>query len=50
MFENAEPGHEVDKVTYEREAPLVRASLMEPQRELASADEGSVLVMKEASS
>lgn len=45
MFENAELGHEVDKVTYEREAPLVRAALLEAQRELAAADLSVVVIV-----
>jgi len=38
MFENAELGHRVDKPTYEREAPRLRAALLEAQRELAEAN------------
>ena len=45
MFENAELGHKVDKVTYEREAPLVRAALLEAQRELAAADLSVVVIV-----
>ena len=38
MFENAELGHRVDKPTYAREAPRLRAALLEAQRELAEAN------------
>ncbi len=45
MFENAELGHKVDKTSYEREAPLVRAALLEAQRELAAADLSVVVIV-----
>ena len=45
MFENAELGHKVDKPTYEQEAPLVRAALLEAQRELAAADLSVVVIV-----
>src|SRR5918993_538222 len=45
MFENAELGHRVDRPTYEREAPLVRAALLEAQRELAAADLSVVVIV-----
>jgi hypothetical protein len=32
MFENAELGNRIDKPTYKREAPEVRAALLEAQR------------------
>jgi len=38
MFENAELGHAIDKATYDRESPEVRAALLGAQRELAAAD------------
>jgi polyphosphate:AMP phosphotransferase len=45
MFETAELGHEVDKETYEREAPEVRAALLEVQRELAASDFSVVVIV-----
>ena len=45
MFEDAELGHEVDRATYEREAPRVRAALLEAQRELAASDLAVVLIV-----
>ncbi len=45
MFENAELGHKVDRSTYEREAPEVRAALLEAQRELAAADLSVVVIV-----
>jgi polyphosphate:AMP phosphotransferase len=44
MFENAELGHTIDKETYKQAAPLLRASLLEAQRQLATAP-FSVLVL-----
>ena len=44
MFENAELGHTIDKETYEQAVPLLRASLLEAQRQLAAAP-FSVLVV-----
>ncbi len=38
MFETAELGQKVDQETYNREAPEVRAALLEAQRELADAE------------
>jgi polyphosphate:AMP phosphotransferase len=38
MFENAELGHKLDKETYQREEPALRASLLQAQHELASAN------------
>ena len=38
MFESAELGHSVDKVTYEAEAPRLREALLDAQAELASAE------------
>ena len=45
MFENAELGHKIDKPTYERDAPLIRAGLLEAQRELAEADLSVVVIV-----
>jgi polyphosphate:AMP phosphotransferase len=45
MFETAELGHKVDKETYDREAPEVRAALLEVQRELALADISVVVIV-----
>ncbi|HEX8201476.1 MAG TPA: polyphosphate:AMP phosphotransferase [Isosphaeraceae bacterium] len=45
MFEAAELGHEIDKPTYQREAPRVRAALLEAQRELAEAGFSVVVIM-----
>jgi len=45
MFENAELGHRVDKPTYEREAPRLRAALLEAQRELAEANLSVIVIV-----
>ncbi len=45
MFENAELGQKVDKETYKREAPLVRADLLEAQRALADSDFSVVVIV-----
>src|SRR5438045_8927082 len=45
MFETAELGHKVDKATYERDAPQVRAALLDAQRELAEADLSVVVIV-----
>jgi len=45
MFENAELGHKVDKDTYDREAPEVRAALLEAQRDLAGSDLSVVVIV-----
>src|SRR5947209_6985206 len=45
MFENAELGHAVDKATYEREAPPLRAALLEAQRRLAASDRAAVVIV-----
>ena len=45
MFENAELGHAVDKATYERESRVVRAALLDAQRELAEADLSVVVIV-----
>ncbi len=45
MFESAELGLKVDKETYDREAPEVRAALLEVQRELALADISVVVIV-----
>jgi polyphosphate:AMP phosphotransferase len=44
MFENAELGHSIDKDTYKQAVPVLRASLLEAQGQLATAP-FSVLVM-----
>src|SRR6266542_1348836 len=38
MFENAELGHTLDKETYQREEPALRAALLKAQHELAAAN------------
>ena len=45
MFENAELGHRVDKPTYKREAPRLRAALLEAQRELAEANLSVIVIV-----
>ena len=45
MFENAELGHRVDKPTYGREAPRLRAALLEAQRELAEANLSVIVIV-----
>lgn len=45
MFENAELGHRVDKPTYAREAPRLRAALLEAQRELAEANLSVIVIV-----
>ena len=37
MFENAELGHTTDKDTYKQAVPVLRAELLEAQKELATA-------------
>src|SRR5262249_21325819 len=44
MFENAELGHAIDKAAYKQAVPGLRASLLEAQRQLATAP-FSVLVL-----
>ncbi|MGO9599415.1 MAG: polyphosphate:AMP phosphotransferase, partial [Isosphaeraceae bacterium] len=45
MFENAELGHRVDKLTYEREAPRLRAALLEAQQQLAEANFSVIVIV-----
>lgn len=45
MFETAEVGHAIDKETYNREAPAVRAALLQVQKELAGANLSVVIVV-----
>ena len=45
MFENAELDHRVDKPTYAREAPRLRAALLEAQRELAEANLSVIVIV-----
>ncbi len=45
MFETAELGQKVDEATYIKEAPEVRAALLEAQRELAEADISVVVIV-----
>ena len=45
MFESAEVGAEVDKKTYEREAPRVRSALLAAQKQLAASGESVVVIV-----
>lgn len=45
MFETAEIGNSVDKATYNRETPLVRAALLEVQKGLARADFSAIILV-----
>jgi len=45
MFETAEVGNRLDKETYKREVPKVRADLLEVQKRLAASDLGVVLLI-----
>ncbi len=45
MFETAEIGNEVDKATYEKQAPELRAKLLAAQRKLAAADFSVVVLV-----
>jgi len=45
MFESAEVGSEVDKATYDKEAAVIRAKLLEAQRQLASAGFSVVILV-----
>ena len=45
MFESAEVGAEVDKKTYDREAPKVRSALLEAQKKLAASGESVVVIV-----
>ena len=45
MFENAELGIKVDKAAYEAEAPVVRAALLEAQRQLAAAELSVIVIV-----
>ena len=45
MFEAAEVGHRISKVTYTRREPEVRAGLLEVQRRLATSDKAVVVLI-----
>ena len=45
MFESAELGHTIDKRTYDREEPGLRAALLDAQFELAQAGKFPVLIL-----
>jgi polyphosphate:AMP phosphotransferase len=45
MFESAELGHKIDKRTYAREEPRLRAALLDAQFELAQAGKSPVLIL-----
>jgi len=45
MFETAEVGNRMEKETYKREVPKVRAELLEVQKRLAASDLGVVILM-----
>lgn len=48
MFEAAELGHEISKADYEKEVPLLRAGLLQAQRDLAAARLPLILVVSGA--
>ena len=48
MFEAAELGHEISKVEYEKEVPLLRAGLLQAQRDLMGARIPLVLIVSGA--
>lgn len=48
MFEAAELGHEISKADYEKEVPLLRASLLEAQRKLMEARVPLILIVSGA--
>jgi polyphosphate:AMP phosphotransferase len=45
MFETAEIGNVIDKATYDRETPLVRAALLEAQKGLALANFSAIILV-----
>lgn len=45
MFESAEIGHKLDKKTFEREEPVLRAALLDAQFDLAEAKAFSVVIL-----
>jgi polyphosphate:AMP phosphotransferase len=45
MFESAEIGHQVDKATYKREAPLLRAALLDAQYRLLRDARTAVVIL-----
>ena len=48
MFETAEVGSKIDKATYKRELPKVRAALLEVQRQIAASDLAPVVLVSGA--
>jgi polyphosphate:AMP phosphotransferase len=45
MFESAELGHKIDKVTYKKEVPLLREALLDAQLELLQAARFPVIIL-----
>ncbi|MDH4285763.1 MAG: polyphosphate:AMP phosphotransferase, partial [Gallionellaceae bacterium] len=45
MFESAELGHEIDKATFEIEAPKLREALLDAQFDLAQNAKFSVIIL-----
>lgn len=45
MFESAELGHKIDKETYDKEMPLLRAALLEAQTDLATQARFPVIIL-----
>ncbi len=45
MFESAELGHTIDKETYDKEVPALRAALLQAQMDLASAAKFPVIIL-----
>jgi polyphosphate:AMP phosphotransferase len=45
MFENAELGHAIDKVSYNEQLPALRAALLEAQKQLAGANFSVVILV-----
>ena len=45
MFESAELGHKIDKDTYDREVPVLRASLLDAQMDMAKLAQFPVIIL-----
>jgi polyphosphate:AMP phosphotransferase len=45
MFESAELGHEIDKATFDTEAPVLREALLEAQMDLAKSSKFPVIIL-----
>jgi len=45
MFESAELGHKIDKDTYDREVPVLRAALLDAQMDMAKLAQFPVIIL-----